>query len=175
MYKTKKKFILILCGRQGSGKTTLADLLHNELSYTAHIGVDHIKRFISEFRNIPSHLLVSKKVINAMTAEYIKNEVSVIVEQNVSQAEIEILEQLAKDLGVDFFVYKLEASEEVLKERITERTEKLNKPIIPQEELDEQKTVFDENNYPFARLIDSGLLELREKANLILKDLKVID
>lgn len=147
--------------------------MHDELSHTAHIGVDHIKRFISEFRENPSHQLVSRKVINAMVGEYMKNGISVIVEQNSSRKEIEDLKAIAEAYSADFFVYRLEASEPVLSRRVAERTAKLNKPEIPQADLDEQARIFNENDYPSTRIIDSGNLDTMAQAELVLKDLQV--
>lgn len=174
MYKLNKLYLIVIYGRQGAGKSTLADFLYSKLSYTAHIGVDKIKRFISEFREIPTHDFVSRKVINTMAEEYLKNNISVIVEQGMSKEDIENLEKIAGAQKANFLVYRLEADEKILTERIQERTIRLNKPQITQEDLDEKSKIFNENDYPSTRIIDSGLLGTEEKANLILKDLDVL-
>ncbi len=43
MKKTRNLSLIVIYGVVGAGKTTLADFLHNDLSYTAHIGVDPTK------------------------------------------------------------------------------------------------------------------------------------
>ncbi|HYC34170.1 MAG TPA: AAA family ATPase [Candidatus Paceibacterota bacterium] len=171
MKTPKKLFLIALFGRRGSGKTTLADLFHNELSYTAHVGVDHIKRFISEFREISSHNTISRKVVNAMASEYLKNGISVIVEQGMSRKELEDLRDIALVYQADFLVYRLEADEKTLAQRVEDRTTKLNKPVIAQDDLAESARIFNENDYLPTRVLDSGAMDAHEKANLIFKDL----
>lgn len=63
-----------------------------------------MKRFISEFREVPSHPEVTKKVINVMTTEYLKNGISVIVEQNMDRDDVEALKEIAEAQKADFFM-----------------------------------------------------------------------
>lgn len=48
MRKPKALFLIALHGHAGVGKSTLAEYLGTQLSDTAHISVDRVKRFISE-------------------------------------------------------------------------------------------------------------------------------
>ena len=171
MHSLKNLSLKIIYGAPGAGKTTLADLLYNELSNLAHFGVDHIKRFISGFRTTPSHNDVSIRVVNAMTAEYLKNGISVIVEQGLTRKEIESLREIAKANGALFLVYRLEAENDILSERIVERTNRLGKPTIPQEAINEAISVLKKNDYPSTRVLDSGKMNTREMADVILSDL----
>lgn len=141
------------------------------LANTAYIGIDRIKRFISEFRDISSHQLVSERVINSMTDEYLKNGIIVIVAQGMSRKDIGVLEKIASAHKASFFVYRLEADEETLAARVQERTLKLNKPAISQEDLDKKAKIFKENDYPSTRVLDLGKVDIRKNADIILRDL----
>lgn len=163
---------MVIAGPAGAGKTTLADYLKSQLSYTAHIGVDHIKRFISEFREISAHRFVSMNVVNAMTREYLKNGINVIVEQGrMENKDIELLNNVANNLGVEFLFYKVEASREVLEKRSKERSEKLSKPLISKESMDEIMEKYKKIDYPAKKVFDSENKSTEETGEFILKDL----
>ncbi len=174
MENPKALSLIVIYGTAGAGKSTRAELLHKELSNTAHIGVDHIKRFISEFREVASHQDVSLKIINAMAREYLRNNISVIVEQGMSASEIEVLEKIAQECEAKFFVYRLDASREILAARVEERTNRLNKPIISQEHIDTMYKTHVENNYPSTRVFDSGKVEAAEFVDVVLRDLGIL-
>ncbi|MDB5224701.1 MAG: hypothetical protein JWO43_323 [Candidatus Adlerbacteria bacterium] len=171
MMKPAKLSLIVIYGAPGAGKTTLADLLHTELSNTAHIGVDHIKRFISEFREVASHQDVSKKVINAMAAEYLQNHISVIVEQGIDLNELNALKEIAAVNSAEFFVYRLEISRDLADKRAAERMEALGKPAIPQEVLDTLNRTHEGVDYSNTAVLNSGELTTQEMADRILKDL----
>jgi predicted kinase len=173
MRKPQKLSLILIYGPAGVGKTTLADFLHDELAHTAHIGVDHIKRFISEFREILSHQEVSKGVIKAMVAEYLQQRINVIVEQGMNNAEIASFKQIADHHDAQCLIYRLDTSRAILDERVAERTTKLNKPTIPRETLDTLFEVHKGTIYPDTRAFDSGELTTQEMANRVLKDLGV--
>ena len=46
----KKLFLILIDGPMGSGKTTISQILHSKLKRTAYIGLDRVKRFISDFK-----------------------------------------------------------------------------------------------------------------------------
>lgn len=172
MYKREKLFLLTINGPSGAGKTSLADLLHDELAYTAHVGTDHIKRYISEFREIPSHNKVSRKVTNAMVDEYLKNGINVIVEQGMSNEEVEVLKKISNKWNADFFVYRIEAPRDILEKRTDERSKKLNKPLFSKEDLDRKIDRYQKNTYPSNATFDSEKMSTKEISDHILKDLK---
>jgi predicted kinase len=173
MQKPKKLSLVVIYGPAGAGKTTLADLLHDELAFTAHIGADHIKRFISEFREVPSHQEVSKRVVGVMAAEYLRQGINVIVEQGMSADEIGAFETIADQNEAHFLVYRLDAPRPVLDNRVTERAEQLQKPTVPKETIDALYKTHEETSYSNNAAFDSESLSPREMADRILKDLGV--
>jgi predicted kinase len=174
MYKRDKLFMINIIGAAGVGKTTLADFLKNQLIDTAHVATDHIKRFISQFREVPSHNIVSRNVVNAMADEYLKNGISVIVEQGMDNEEIEKLKKIANQHSADFFLYRIEAHEDIRTQRVAERTTKTNKPMMSKETMDKLFNRYQKNTHSANQTFDSGKLSTEEMANLILEDLKVL-
>ncbi len=170
MQKPNKLTLIVIFGPPGVGKTTLADVLHDELAYTAHIGVDHIKRFISQFREIPAHQTVSRAVINAMAVEYLKNGINVIIEQSMSRSEVEKLEEIAKQHVARFLAYRLDAPTEVLRERTAERSVRLGKPLIADEEMNDFLKMHDENDYANAKILNAVEMDTRMQADTVLRD-----
>ena len=173
MLKRNKLFMIIIIGPPGAGKTTLAEFLKNQLSYTAHVASDNIKRFISEFREVHSHNKVSRNVVNAMTDEYLKNNISVIVDQNMETEEVQNLKNIADKHKIDFFIYRVEAHTNIREKRILERTKKYNKPMMSKETMDKLLKRYEKNTYTGNIVLDSEKLSIEEMANIILKDLKV--
>jgi predicted kinase len=171
MKKLKYLSLIVIYGAAGSGKTTLAEQLHKELSYTAHIGADHIKRFISEFREVLSHSEVTRKVINVMAVEYLKNDINVIVEQGMTKEDIKGLQKIAEENNAKFFVYRLDIPRPTADERANQRHAALNKPLIPKEILDSLYEQYQSNDYPNTAVFDSEKMSTEEIADSILKDL----
>lgn len=169
-----KLSLIIIHGPAGVGKTTRASLLRDNLSNTAHIGVDHIKRFISEFREVSSHLEVSKKVVRSMANEYLNNGISVIVEQGMASVEIKSFKEIADLNSANFFVYRLDAPRHVLNERVEERTERLGKPKIPQEEIDAHYKIHLENDYPNTREFDTQKIDAKTFVRIVEEDLRAV-
>lgn len=174
MYKREKPFVVAILGPAGAGKSTLAEILKNDLINTAHVSTDHIKRYISQFREVESHNEVSRNVTGAMIAEYLKNDINTIVDQGMSTEQVEKLEQIAKNHNADFFVYRIEAHPNIRTTRITERQERVGQPMMSQETMDILSKIYQENTYIATNTFDSGELTTREIADLILKDLKVV-
>lgn len=166
-------FMVVIIGPSGAGKTTLAEFLKNQLVNTAHVAYDNIKRFVSQFREVDAHKLVSINVASAMADEYLKNNISVIADKNMSNEEVDKYKEIAEKYGVDFFLYRVETHEDIRKERISERTSKKNKPMPSQETLDELSERYKNNTHQSNTTFDSGVLSTEQMAEVILKDLKV--
>lgn len=161
-------------GPMGSGKTTLADLLHDEIANTAHFGADHIKRFVSDFRNVPSHTQVAKNMIPVMAEGYLRQGINLILEQAFTSEEIEVLELVAQKFGAKFFVYGLDADKETLNKRIVERTQRLGKPEISLDHINKSYDEYQQTRYRGGVMFDTNKASIREMADKILSGLGLI-
>jgi predicted ABC-type ATPase len=158
----------------GSGKTTLADVLHDEIADTAHFGADHVKWLVSDFKNIPSHTQVAKNMVPTMAEGYLKQGINLILEQAFTTDEINSLEEIARQYGAQFHVYNLDADRTILNERIAERTQRLGKPEVTADHINRSYEEYKHNMYEGGVSFDSNKVSVREMADKILKDLTLI-
>lgn len=165
--------MVVIHGPMGSGKTTLADLLHDEIADTAHFGADHLKWLVSDFRNVPSHTQVAKNMVPVMADAYLKQGINLILEQAFTETEIKSLEEISKEHNALFLVYGLDAGPEVLKARIAERTQRLGKPEISTEYIDKSHDEYKQEAYKGGQVFNSNELSIRNIADKVLKDLQV--
>lgn len=173
-YKSDKPFMVVIHGPMGSGKTTLADLLHDEIANTAHFGADHIKWLVSDFKNVPSHTQVAKNMIPLMSEGYLKQGINLILEQAFTSAEVNQLKEIAQKYNAQFLVYGLNTDREILKARIAERTERLGKPEISQEHIDKSFREYEMDVYQNGFVFDTSGTSIRDMADRVLRDLKLI-
>ncbi len=170
-YSSSDLFMLVIHGPMGSGKTTLADLLHDEIADTAHFGADHIKWLVSDFRNVPSHTQVAKNMIPIMADGYLKQGINLILEQAFTNTEINSLKEIAKNNNARFFVYGLNADPEILKQRIAERTQRLGKPEVSLEHINKSYKEYEKNIYEGGVVFDTDKIIIRDIADKVLNDL----
>lgn len=173
MYTAQKSFVIIMFGTAGVGKSTIAEFLKNQITNTAHVSSDHIKRYISEFKQVPSHNEVSRNVTNAMIAEYLKNGISVILDQGMSKEQIEQVHHITKQHHAMFLVYRIEADPDIRLTRINERALRVGQPVMSQETMDILLSIYNENTYPATATFDSGVLSTEEICNRIVEDIEI--
>ena len=172
MKASNKKFIIVIDGPMGSGKTTVAALLHKKLKRTAHLGLDRIKWFISDFKRIPEDNEIVRQVVSAMTKEYLRHGISVIVEQGMRKERIDALKRIAKKENAKFFAYQLTASKTVLLKRVHQRPHLSNRPKVTKARIERNwRAYMESHKKPIATLIDVEKISAQQVANRILKDL----
>lgn len=172
MYTVQKPFVVVIFGTAGVGKSTIAEFLKNQITNTAHVSSDHIKRYISEFKQVPSHNEVSRTVTNAMIVEYLKNGISVVLDQGMSKEQIEVVRDIANEYHATFLVYRIEADPDIRLARINERALRVGQPAMSQETMDVLLNIYKDNTYPATATFDSGVLSTEEICNRILEDIK---
>ena len=173
-YKSNRLFMVIIHGPMGSGKTTLADLLHDEIANTAHFGADHIKWLVSGFKNVPSHTQIAKNMVPLMADGYLKQGINLVLEQAFTASEINSLEGIAQKYGAQFYVYGLNSDKEALRARIAERTQRLGKPEVSLEHINKSYDEYQQDTYKDGVLFDTQETSIRDIADRILKDLGLV-
>lgn len=167
--------LIIIDGLNGSGKSTVAKLLHKKLPRTALISYDEIKRLISDFEPKDEYLQLTAKVIQAMIKQYLSNNVSVIIEFFAPKAEyVKAYTKLAKtNKDLALFVYQIEAPLDVRMQRIQARPlqagakRKMDKAWIMRNDEN-----YHANKYTEATVFDSGKLSAGRIVNEMLKGIR---
>lgn len=76
----KTPFLLIIDGMTGAGKTTTTRLLADSIPRLAVVGMDKIKKFISDFERGERDNLIARDVTFEMTRSYLEHNISVVIE-----------------------------------------------------------------------------------------------
>ena len=167
------KFLIIIDGLNGAGKSTIARQLHAKLPFTAFIHWDTIKKIISDFEPTQLYHGIAAKVVTSMIKTYLENGVNVVYEAYFGKKEfIENVAKLAEG-DIKLLVYQIEAPFETRKEKIKSRFEKgETKKLLPDEHIDRNDKFYYENKYQGAKVFDSSRSSPDEIVCAIIEDLK---
>ena len=118
-----KKFIIILDGPMGAGKSTIGDLIHKKLKRTALVNNDRIKWFISDFRRNKKDNAISRKVLLQMCDAYLQQGINLVIPQPFTKNKVPLRPyvNLAKKHKAELHVFHLDAPKDVLLKRIKNR------------------------------------------------------
>jgi len=115
-----KRFLLLLDGMMGVGKSTTAKIISKDLPRTATISVDTIKNCISDFQQGPKDWIIGQEVLVEMARKFLQLNFSVIVEA-VWDKRIPAYEDMAKTFSVPCYKFQLTTSQETAYQRVLER------------------------------------------------------
>jgi len=131
----------------GSGKTTTSKLLNQKLPDTARVALPDIKRLVPNFREDSKTLNTIREVMRAMIETYLKNDVSVVVEQITKADGAHLLKEITERNGATFHGYRLTAPKEIRWNRVLERTKcMMEVSELPQSKIDELAGYFEPNH-----------------------------
>ena len=169
-----QKFLIIISGPMGSGKTTISKLLHLHLPRTAIINSDAIKFFISDFERGERDNAITAGVLLEMCREYIKHDINLLLPQPFWKKEyLEPYLKLAEENNLKVFIYQLEGSKELLFERIHNRPKSaLAKTAVPEERILCNFKIWEENRYELGKVFNVDELSSEQIAQLILADIE---
>ncbi len=168
--KTK---LIIIDGQNGAGKSTVAELLHAKLPFTALIHWDKAKKFISDFKPNQKYHEITAEVAHAMIGVYLKNKVSVIYEAFFGTGEfVEHAVKLHKK-NARIYVYQIEAPFEVRMRRVKERyLSGKKKRLLSKSHVTKNDLFYAAKKYATAKVFDSSKMKADKIAKEILADLK---
>ncbi len=185
----KPLHFILLNGTLGSGKTTIAGLLEDQLERTAVLEIEDIRRLVSDFKRGEIDNLLAWNVIYRMCDEYLKNGVSIVLKQGMAdQNFVNKFILLAKKHRCMIGFYHLQAPKNVILQRIETRkkapTNVLLKKINALNNVKKQKnwsktnvlkSIEDHKTVHFtnATVIDTSKMKPSEVAAFILTDMKL--
>lgn len=169
----QKQFLILLDGMTGSGKTTTASFIFQKLPRTAWIGMDKVKRFISDFEKGKRDNKIAKDIIFEMTKKYLELGISVIVDQPVKdEEELAKYENLVKEFGVECYKFQLFTTPEIAFNRVKERQGKKDPTTWSTDErIKNNITYFKKRDAQGFICIDTTNLNEKEASDLILKEI----
>lgn len=115
-------FLLIIDGMTGAGKTTVSKLLGENIPRIAIIGMDKVKRFISNFERGERDNKIARDIVFEMTKKYFDHNISVIVEQSFkSKNELQRYENITKKYLIPIYKVQLFANPKLAFKRVLSR------------------------------------------------------
>lgn len=169
-----KPYMIIIDGPTGSGKTTIASLLNKKLKRTAHLSIDRIKFFVSDFRRGAEDNAMTTAVLMKMITEYIEQGINLLIAQGFWKKEyMEPYIKIAKKNNLKLFVYQLEAPKETLLARKNERPKpKEAKTRVSKARTLKNLKMWEENKLTHDKTFDTSKVSAEEVTKVILKDIK---
>lgn len=167
-----EQFLLLLDGMMGAGKTTTTGFLRKQLPRTAIIGMDRVKKFISDFERCERDNTIAREIIVEMTKKYLTLGLSVIVEQPFwDPADVQQYADIAQEHSVTFHKFQLFTTPEVAYQRAVERQESWEDKV-PDEKIREVIALFKQNERLGFHSIDTTHLAADAAASLILEAIR---
>ncbi len=172
-----KRFIVILDGPMGSGKSTTGELVAEKLKRTALINQDKIKWFLSDYRRSIKDNNIVRSVFYAMVDAYLKQGINLVISQGITKttSKVDRFTALAKKYNFKLFIYHLDAPKAVLVKRVRiasrKKLFKNFKPIAPTR-IDRNIRIWKNHRYHIGKDFQTDKLSSTAIANQIFKDLK---
>jgi predicted kinase len=139
-----QKFIILLHGPMGSGKTTTSKLLHESIVPSARVALPDVRRLMSG--NHREHGEVTRQVMLDMATSYLQSNISVIIETVCGEEYIKKCATLAEAQGSRFYPYYISADESVRWNRVCERTKQMMEvDQLPDSKIKELEPIFADN------------------------------
>lgn len=164
------QFLLLLDGMTGAGKTTVSHILARQLPRTAIIGMDRVKRFISDFERGYRDNAIARSIVFEMTKKYLELGLSVIVDQPYNdEEEINHYKELAEKYSIPYHAFQLFVDPGIAYSRITER-QKDKEDKISNERILRNISLFQKREGFIG--IDTSVLPQEAVAEVILKSIQ---
>lgn len=161
------KFIMLLDGMMGSGKTTASNILKEKLPRTAIIGMDTVKLYISDFERGTRDNLIGREVVVEMARKFLDLDISVIIEQPIKDEEILIYEEMSNSFSIPCYKFQLFTTPEIAFERVMKRQQNSKTPH-PEDRVRNNIKLYKDKSALGFETIDTSKLSSNEAGEMIL-------
>lgn len=153
----------------GAGKTTVSKILSEQIARVAVIGMDKVKRFISDFERGERDNSIAREIIFEMTKKYFDCGISVIIEQPFkSDAELKKYEDLASKYSFPVYKFQLFTTPKLAFKRVTSRQRDW-KDKVPENRIKRNISLFQNRERKGFVTIDTSKIPSNVVADRILK------
>jgi|GEM_PF-1007618 len=116
-----KRFIIVLDGPKGSGKTTISAEIKKQLSNIQYLSLDELRRSIPKAKATADfNQQAFGMLLEEVTKKYEEGS-NIIIDCGLVEQKLQDLEVVVKALGAKLYKYSLVAPFEVLLERVKQR------------------------------------------------------
>ncbi len=163
------KRLILIDGMSGAGKTTTTLLLCKSLPRTAHIGLDRIKKYISDYERGARDNAIAREVVFAMAQKYLELNISVIVEQPFrTKDHISKYDTLAKEHAIPCHKLQFYTDPDIALSRVIERTRN-SESTLTEAQAKKNIALFESFDTLGFTTIDTTTLSPEEVSEFILK------
>ena len=153
----------------GAGKSMLASQLSKQIPRCAVIGMDKVKRFISDFERGERDNLIAREIIFEMTKKYFEHNISVILDQSFkSDHELKLYEKLARKYSLPLYKVQLLTTPKLAFERVIYRQKDWSNKM-PEDRIKRNISLFKDRKENGFTIIDTSMVSSDEVTNKILK------
>lgn len=171
----KRQFLIVIHGLSGSGKTSIADLIKNNLKPSVVLGSDRLRFHITDFKgkDKKKYFDITRDIMMGMVSDYLAKGFNIIVEDQLKKEQIVKLNRIALKNKVSFLSYELHVSKENIDKRFNDRKNKTNWVIPDKSFIEWQHKEYVNNKYLDSRVFDTDILSLEKISKEINKDLNL--
>lgn len=165
-----KQSLILLDGMTGAGKTTATRILSEKMPRTAIIGMDRVKRFVSDFERGERDNKIAREIVLTLASKYLDLGLSVIVDQPFTAEEVEVYQSLADKHALPIFKFQLFAKPEVAYARVIDR-QKDKADKVPEERIQRNISLFNDRADLGFTVIDTSDLNENGASEIMLNAL----
>jgi thymidylate kinase len=167
------QYIILFDGMTWSGKSTTALLLKKLLPRTAIIGMDKVKRFITDFERGERDNTIAKNIVYSMTQTYLSHDISLLIEQPCKNIdEINMYTNLAKEKNIPIILIQLYSDPVVALQRVRER-QKDRDYKVPDDRIQHNIELFSDRSEQWFTVIDTTNMPPEEVADRVLHEITI--